>query len=103
MFTVICPKCDKSFTKETETKANQALNFHNFRAHTRKGRGSPGRSTGPLRDLPLEPEQPLDKPKRKWTRKVKPIEQQVTINHCPCCGFNMAKLAMAMAVAERIK
>ena len=40
MPTATCPKCKKSFTKETASKAAQALNMHHTRMHTRKGKAS---------------------------------------------------------------
>jgi len=41
--------------------------------------------------------------KRKYTKRVKPTVQQITVKFCPCCGTNMEAVATGLAMAAHIK
>lgn len=81
--------------------ANQALRMHTQRVHqgmkTWNQTGTRRRKLKPALDPLNEP-----KPRRKWTRRAKPETAQIQINFCPCCAFDLRKLAVGMALSAKI-
>ena len=85
MATLKCDKCDWKTTKPTIGKAKLSLNMHIGRQH---GAVKPRR--GPR--LP-----------RVTGRDVHESEEpQPQMHFCPQCGFNLAVLAKAVALANRV-
>jgi len=94
MYTSTCDVegCGKSFAKPTQEKADHAIVQHKARMHR-----SP--DAKPARKRPYV---------RRWKGKTKadvpdrPAKQAMpAIGFCPCCGFNLKVLQVAMSVASR--
>jgi hypothetical protein len=90
MHTEACtePNCGKSFTKKNKAKADLAMRLHMLRKHGLKPNGEAVPPAAP-------------KPKRTWKRKV--VSAEVAINFCPRCGTDIHRVAVGMALAERVK
>lgn len=41
------------------------------------------------------------KARKKYTRRAKPVPASVTINFCPCCGFDIRAVALGVALSQK--
>ena len=74
--------CTKSFTKDTQASADMAIRMHKSRIHK-----------GGLQSRKADP-------KRKYRRTPAKVEMPA-LGFCPCCGFNLKVLQVAMSIASR--
>lgn len=89
MFTARCPKCPKTFTKPTRSRAEQALTMHDGRKHSHR---IPNRSH-------LAPVQA----RRKYTRRAKLVTTPAPIaaaNYCYHCGTDQRVVAVAVSLVN---
>jgi hypothetical protein len=96
MFTARCKKCPKVFMKPTKARAEQALLMHVGRKHTNL---IPNRAK--VHVIP-----PIKKAKRKYTRRIQPVEAQASIpavNFCCNCGFDQRAVAVGIAMAQQAR
>ena len=95
MTTTSCPKCNKQFVKDTPLKAEQALQMHNYRAHTRAGKRQVGSTArAKVRYGKKDTSRFALAAKARWKRHkvhTNGAEQapQFDLNHCPNCGCPM--------------
>jgi hypothetical protein len=89
--------CDRSFTKDTQPMAEQALRMHIGRTHvknipTYKGGAKPASAPASNGN---------GNGKRKYTKRAQPITGTIAVNFCPQCGCSIHKVAIGMVLANQ--
>lgn len=95
MHTETCPECSKTFTKPTIWRARLALRAHQYRGHTY------WKKKNETAAAVAEPDAAAINGEHKPRKYQKRATADIQINYCPCCGFDMRKAAIAMAVVMK--